>query len=162
MVDVGKAQAVDDEVEVNRTKHDPWIIHPWTEVQLQETVAAFNLLVDSIESRMPDSRPSAQQSLLSEDVLDAANVPDGFVRSFLSQAKRPRFKYIAPGLSIPDSESFPSQPLSSVNPNESAEGDEEPIKIIPILLFRSSEWIREVVWSIDVARVVIVGSDLDA
>ena len=114
---------------------DSWICHSYTVGQVEETVEEFNLLVDAIESRMPGTVPSTDESLLSEEELDAANIPDGFARSFLSQAKRPKFKQIAPGLSIPDTLSIRNQPFSSIEPFNG----ERLYEICPILLFRSSQ-----------------------
>lgn len=144
MVDVGKIQAVHSDIETDNGKYDPWINLPWSAPQLEETVNTFNLLVDNIESRMPDARqipsPTGRESLLSEADLDAAHIAPGFARFFLSKVKRPRFRYIAPGLSIPDSTSFPSQPFSSVESDPPPdEGEEGPKVIFPILLFRSLE-----------------------
>jgi hypothetical protein len=83
--------------------------------------------------------PVPRESLLTEADLDPAHVPEGFARSFVSKAKRPIFRYIAPGLSIPGSTSFSSQPFSSVEPSPRDDGDPEPAVVFPILLFRASE-----------------------
>lgn len=115
-------------------------MHPWSESQLQETVKSFGLLVDSIESRIPHPGSPTSEPLLSDETLDAANMPHGFARAFLSQAKRPSFKYIAPGLSVLDPLSFISQPFFSVVSDPPPEDDEEPKIINPILLFRSSDF----------------------
>ena len=73
--------------------------------------------------------------LVSEAASDAAKLPVGFARSFLSKAKRPQFIYIAPGLSIPEADTFMPHPFCLFRTE-----DEYTMTIEPILLFRSSEW----------------------
>lgn len=127
--------------------YDPWIIVPWSAHQLEETINTFHRLVDSIEGLRPRAEqsqsPSETGSLLSEEDLDAAHIPPGFAHSFLSKARRPRFRYIAPGLSLPDPTSFPSQPFSSIactQPlDEDEDEDEQQQNLGPILLFPTSE-----------------------
>lgn len=139
MVDAGKIQAVGPEVKLINNKYEPWIIHPWSESQLQETVKAFDLLVDSIESRMPHFESLTKEPLLSDETLDVAHLPNGFARAFLSQAERPRFKDIAPGLSVPGSLSFPSQPFFPDYLEAPPEdGEERGINVT--LLFGSSDF----------------------
>jgi hypothetical protein len=144
MVDAGKIQAVHSDVETPNTKFDPWIILPWSSSQLEETISTFNRLVDGIEHRMPNTAhlplSAARQCLLSEADLDAAHIPQGFARSFLTRAKRPIFRYIAPGLSIPEASSFTLQPFSSVE-NDPPD-DQETNVVFPILLFCSSDTFR--------------------
>lgn len=106
---------------------------------VQETVEAFNALTKSIEARMEDQGmrvTDADQPLLLDASLEAAHIPHGFARSFLSQARRPNFKFIAPGVSIPDQDSFAQQPFFSVEDEEQDEDvDENELVNKPILLF---------------------------
>lgn len=145
MIDTGKVKAVSDELYDNWA---PWTCLHWSDFQVEETANAFNLLIESIETRMRDQGlPVSTHSgpLLSESSLDEAAIPHGFARLFLAKAKRPQFRYIAPGLSVPDHESFMSQPFSYIEADDEDEDDEdedegdEDITIKPILLFRSSE-----------------------
>jgi hypothetical protein len=146
MVDAGKIQAVHADVETQNGKYDPWIILPWSSPQQEEAIDTFNCLVDGIESRMPDTvhrLPSAaRQALLSEADLDVAHIPLGFARSFLSRIKRPTFRYIAPGLSIPDAMSFASLPFSSFEGDPPDDQTQEAKVVFPILIFSSSEPFR--------------------
>ncbi|KAG9523074.1 hypothetical protein KCV07_g2804, partial [Aureobasidium melanogenum] len=141
MVDVGKVRAVDDSVEANE-KFDPWICCHWNQGMVQETVKAFNALLDSIESRMEDQGfvvTDSKPPLLPDATLEAAGIPNGFARSFFTQSRRPGFRYIAPDISIPSPGSFLQQPFSSIMHDEQDEDpDEDELIIEPILLFASS------------------------
>ncbi|RFU27595.1 hypothetical protein B7463_g8736, partial [Scytalidium lignicola] len=111
-------------------------------LQLQETIDVYNQLVDAIIAAMPEnavSQLSTERPLLDDATLDAAHVPFGFAREFLSKAKSTPFRYIAPGLSLPTAETFASQPFADVPPDPLPEEDEESQVINPILLFRSAE-----------------------
>ncbi|KAF3055548.1 hypothetical protein GL218_07223 [Daldinia childiae] len=141
MVEVGKVQAVNPDIDVPSDKFDPWISLPYSDDQLQETLTVYHSLLDVIESRIPvTSRPSSTYPLIPDDSLAAANISDGFAWEFLSKARRPLFRYIAPGLEIPTSDTFRHQPFSSV---ESVPLQEVPDRAstvqFPILLFRASD-----------------------
>lgn len=152
MIEAGKVQAVTKDIQPINEKHDPWIMVPYSQRQLNDTVKAFNRLADAIESRIfnegqqldtqkpLNSEINPDSYLLSEDELEAAGIPQGFAHSFLTKARRPNFRYIAPGLSIPTSESIKSQPFSSIKRPPGWDGAEDfPHEIYPILLFPSSE-----------------------
>jgi hypothetical protein len=134
MVRIGKMKAVSEDDNDHLHKFDPWVLVPYSEAMLEETVAAFNKLVQAIESRLPKAPEAtvADQGLVEENILDAANVPQGFARDFVGRVQRPRFRYIAPGLEIPNSSTILQQPFFSLPRDE---GDEAP----PILLFRSQD-----------------------
>lgn len=151
MVDVDKVQAVPDDVEFQ-----PWIMVPYSEEQLDSTVTAFNRLVDAIESRMPHYQPPTDsqhvlstgddrvQQLLSTEDVEAAGIPIGFAQAFLIKAKRPSFRYIAPGLSIPTPESIRTQPFRGIKeprPEWLGEDEADPTddNVPPILLFSSGD-----------------------
>ncbi|ETS74764.1 hypothetical protein PFICI_13248 [Pestalotiopsis fici W106-1] len=152
MLDVGKVQAVPDDVE-----WQPWIMVPYSQKQLDATVAAFDRLVDAIESRMPNYQgPSVAESqhvlsaseevlfqpVLSVDDVEAAGIKPGFAHSFLTKAKRPGFRYIAPGLAIPTPETLKLQPFADIKrPRDSwlPEDEEMPDEPYPLLIFSSSE-----------------------
>ncbi|KAI1384807.1 uncharacterized protein F4822DRAFT_373741 [Hypoxylon trugodes] len=144
MVEVGKVRAVGPDVEVPNEKFDPWIILPYSESQLQETLTAYHGLLDAIESRIPDvARPPSEPQLIPNTSLDTANISPGFVREFLNKAQRPWFQYIAPGLEIPTIDSFCEQPFSGVELNSISETSATPQTIqFPILLFRASDMFR--------------------
>ncbi|KAF7518591.1 hypothetical protein G7054_g13402 [Neopestalotiopsis clavispora] len=152
MIDVSKVQAVPDDVE-----WQPWIMVPYSEKQLNATVTAFDRLVDAIESRMPNYRDPSEvesqhvlstekevsfQPLLSVDDVEAAGINPGFAHSLLTKVKRPRFRYIAPGLAIPTSETIKLQPFADIkSPRESWMPDdyEMPEEPYPLLIFSSSK-----------------------
>jgi hypothetical protein len=141
MIDIGKIQAVTEDVE-DDNKKDPWINVPYSELQLQETVDVYNQLADAIVAAMPENgarQLSSERPLLDDATLDAACIPPGFAREFLSKAKSAPFRYIAPGLSLPTAETFVSQPFTEVPPDPLPEEDEESKAINPLLLFHSPE-----------------------
>ncbi|KAF2621199.1 hypothetical protein BU25DRAFT_241648 [Macroventuria anomochaeta] len=115
----------------------PWIEDPYSETILDETIDAFTCLVQAIEDRIPNEPTTADKELtvglVDEDVLRAMHLPHGFAYTFLLRARRPRFQSIAPGLSVPTSSAFATQPfwshLDDLGPHE---------RFPPILLFLSS------------------------
>lgn len=120
---------------------DPWVKVPYSETILSETVDTFNKLVQAIEARMPNNAATKENDnitgLLDNEALTAMQLAPGFIRDFLLRAHRPRFQFIAPGLSIPDSSTFAKQPFwSSLTGPAFSErvGHTRP----PILLFTSS------------------------
>ena len=108
----------------------PWILVPYSELMLENTLEAFNSLVGAIEARLPTPIPvdsdDIVHGLVDEGVLQSMNLPQGFAYKFLRRARRPRFQMIAPGLEIPDSSSFSMQPFWS-----------DSVASPPVLLFRS-------------------------
>lgn len=155
MIKVGKVQAVPQQVEPRNGKYAPWVMVPYSRQQLDNTIRSFHDLVESIESRMPPGSicprevaaaesllanvQSSQPSLVSKEVVDAACIPHGFARSFLLQARRPCFRYIAPGLSLPTMASLTSQPFGSIDLGWPEDDPHDPTSIPPIVLFPSSK-----------------------
>lgn len=140
MIDMGKIKAVTGDIK-DVHKKSPWINVPYSESILLATLERYHQLVDAIVAAMPKdsaSQPSSESSLLDDAILDAAHVPAGFARDFLSKAKAPPFHYIAPGLSVPTGENFLWQPFTNV-PLECATNWENQI-VKPLLLFRSTEF----------------------
>ncbi|KAK2875091.1 hypothetical protein FQN49_001787 [Arthroderma sp. PD_2] len=83
-----------------------WKAVPWTDFILDETLAAYEKLVDAIVARLPDHSPLHQRKpIVSEDKIPPSI--GGFTRGFLLRALRPPFRYIAPGLSIYDPDAPP-------------------------------------------------------
>ncbi|KAI7281142.1 hypothetical protein KC345_g4295 [Hortaea werneckii] len=118
---------------LRRLTHDaePWTIVPWTAQDLEEALEGWETAVETIEEKMLLENAGTTYGLLDAACLDAAKIPDGFAREFLTQARRPRFDLIAPGLRVPNFEDFIRQPFTGV----SAEEDMVP----PILLFRGDQ-----------------------
>ncbi|RMY53567.1 hypothetical protein D0865_05181 [Hortaea werneckii] len=98
---------------------------------LEETLNIWAAAVEMIEEKMQLGDAERTDGLLDAATLDAAKIPDGFAREFLTQARRPRFNFIAPGLRVPLREEFVRQPFTELTPEEDA--------IPPILLFRNDQ-----------------------
>lgn len=100
-------------------KIGPWEWRPYSEAQVTMRVGAWERLCQTIEARIsqlpnppspisPISGTDADnpEPLVASTVLDAASVPDpSFARSFLTRARRPWIRYIAPGLLLPPADS---------------------------------------------------------
>ena len=89
-----------------------WKANPWTDDILDDSLAAYQALVQAIVNRLPagtikrdyiENKPSAMSYELPPDIF-------GFPRAFLTRARKPPFKYIAPGLTVYDPSS-PTRPL---------------------------------------------------
>jgi hypothetical protein len=146
MIDQGKIVAVDDSYSGEQERTEPWIMPSYMEQDLKDTLQAFEQLVDVIHHKMPSQPQSAGQGLLKSatgDNLDILPAGQGLLKSvtggnsdilptnsfahrFLAGCSRPRFTYIAPGLSI--SQHQPFAPVS---------GQVEPNELFPLLLFSS-------------------------
>lgn len=122
----------------------PWEAATWTTKDLEECIEVWGMIVETIEQKMSLGATEADAGLLDVATLDTAQVPDGFVRKFVLQARKPRFKFIAPGLRVPTAEEFTIQPFTYVPRSDRSSPEEIP----PILLFRSDETIRtaELFW----------------
>lgn len=125
--------------------------HPWHYMQfykhmLDETLEAFNKLVEAIEARLPQGSSSngndnndnddenndhnIEYGLVDADVLQLHNIPAGFAREFLEMARTPRFANIAPGLEVITTSTMSKQPFIPDTGEEPSDQD-----IPPILLF---------------------------
>ena len=102
-------------------KIGPWEWRPYSEAQVAACVGAWDRLCGAIEARVvllspPGSTAATTttttttinatepepEPLLSPAALDAALVPEPcFARAFLTRARRPQFRCIAPGLLLP-------------------------------------------------------------
>ena len=147
MIQLGKITATQEQTDCE--KQGIWAWHSYGEAQVDNTVAAFDRLVETIESRMPpDSlRPARQGPLLSDADLDAASILEScFVRGFLTRVRVPRFEFIAPGLLVPhDREAFvSSQVFTTVDSSD--EYDDDKVTVPPVLLFRSTDLTANFDW----------------
>ncbi|KAL7621626.1 hypothetical protein AAE478_008952 [Parahypoxylon ruwenzoriense] len=137
MIEIGKITASQDDAP--NEKYGPWTWHPYGPAQVERTAAAFERLVIAIEDRMsPDQLLDIPDGpLLNDANLDAASVPqECFIRSFLTRARRPRFKAIAPGLDVPhDPQAFAENQRFTVMNARHEYGTVIP----PILIFASTE-----------------------
>ncbi|TKA76071.1 hypothetical protein B0A55_05700 [Friedmanniomyces simplex] len=122
---------------------EPWTIVPWATQDLEESLKLWGMVVVSIEQEMGLGESEQFDTVLDTATLDRARVPDGFARDFLSQARKPRFTFIAPGLRVPTQSDFATQPFLDQD-REPANEDELPA----ILLFRSEALVstRQLFW----------------
>ncbi|KFY36230.1 hypothetical protein V494_05204 [Pseudogymnoascus sp. VKM F-4513 (FW-928)] len=137
MIDTGKVVARSPSIK-GPCEAAPWEMVPYSLHDLQMALNGFDNLVFRMEclienpSLKTKDNPEDQEKLLthvkakfeaprsreefgliSEDVLDAAGLGDGFVRDFLTMVRRPKknIKYVAPGLRLPTAEDFSPRPL---------------------------------------------------
>lgn len=130
MIDEGKVLAVDEGYNGGQEPTDPWIMPSYTERDLEDTLQAFEQLVDAIHARMPSRTQNTEQGLL--DLVTGGNPeslpPNSFARHFLARCLRPAFTHIAPGLRIAQHQPFAP-----------ASGQVEANKLYPLLLFSSTD-----------------------
>lgn len=116
--------------QIGQERTEPWIMPSYTERDFDDTLQAFQSLVDAICVRMPNRIEHTETSLI--DLViggDVERLPsNSFAYRLLSQAKVPPFIHIAPGLRIANHQPFAEVPLT--------ETSAEPI---PQLLFTSTE-----------------------
>jgi hypothetical protein len=132
IIEKGKIRSVEKDYEYEGGRMDPWIISPYSDYDLQKALEEFNKLVEVISARLPTPLVGDTGHLASEAELEGSQI-DGFAREFLAKAKRPTFKYIAPGIRIQTEEEVRSQPYDIIRGHE--DEDEEDWKR-PVLLFR--------------------------
>ena len=105
LIHLGKVTASPKDVpsRFGSEKIGPWEWQPYGEAQVTSCISAWDRLCEAVEARIsPASTATQQEPLLTTAALDAASVPDDcFARAFLSRARRPGFRYIAPGLALP-------------------------------------------------------------
>ncbi|KAI1454307.1 hypothetical protein F4805DRAFT_326528 [Annulohypoxylon moriforme] len=138
LIRLGKitASPSDEEPRFVGEKIGPWEWWPYSEAQVDACVCAWDRLCDAIEARLSSPPPTSAtepEPLLAPQALDAASIPEpSFSRSFLSRARRPHFRFIAPGLLLPptDTSKFTAlQPFTNL--------PHDPNLIPPICLFPS-------------------------
>lgn len=135
MIRIGKVKIVGP-----NTEFRPWELVSYTEHQVNEAVEVFNKLVSAIEARIPPNKSTNLEigTLFDKGALDAAHIPTGFPYDFLTRARRPNFRFIAPGLMLPTLDSIADQPFFGVLetvPQNHRDWFHAP----PIQLFRSSK-----------------------
>jgi hypothetical protein len=124
-----------------RVAQDPWVEVPYSEIILNETIDIFNQLVQAIEARMPNAAAAMEKEsiigLIDDQALTDMQLAPGFAYHFLLRAHRPRFQFLAPGLSISDPSNFAKQPFWSLL-TDPAFCDHDGYTHPPIALFTSS------------------------
>ncbi|KAI1449061.1 hypothetical protein F5Y02DRAFT_248348 [Annulohypoxylon stygium] len=112
-----------------------WEWRPYGEGQVDTCVSAWDRLCNTIEARISPLQPlvcaADPEPLLTPSALATASIPKpSFAHAFLSRARRPRFRFIAPSLLLPPtdaSEFAASQPFTQL--------PRGPQAIPPVLLF---------------------------
>lgn len=137
----------------------PWELVPYSEHDLAHAVSSFNNLIVRIECLFEDpllrpldnldqfrlldacaaklNRPDLQEftGLVSREFLDSISMPDGFIRRFLLQVRRPKnIRYVAPGLRLPTPSDLASHPFRNFQIPNSMEYDDP---VLPLPLFIS-------------------------
>jgi hypothetical protein len=127
MIDQGKVLAVDGTYDAEQERTEPWIMPSYTQRDLDDTIQAYQRLVDTVHAKMPSRPQITQENLLDFMISDPLqHLPsDSFAYKFIASSPRPSFIYIAPGLRIAR-----TQPFARVS-------DLESIRLYPFLLFSS-------------------------
>lgn len=107
----------------------PWMCVSSTEVDLNETLRVWKMLVEAIRDRMGGADLDAQPvyGLANDQLL--SRMPDCFAKRFFTGALKPRFNCIAPGLRIQTTRELFEQPYAYFFGQEESE-------IPPILILR--------------------------
>ncbi|KAF1817963.1 uncharacterized protein K489DRAFT_385356 [Dissoconium aciculare CBS 342.82] len=128
MMDQGKVVAVDDSYSGQQEQFCNWIMSSYTESDLEESLDALDALVSAVEERMPIRPAQTGFEIGLIDKETSTMFPPGtFARHFLERARRPRFKFLAPGLYIATNQPFASTLVD----------DEDTLR--PVLLLQSSD-----------------------
>ncbi|KAF2672540.1 hypothetical protein BT63DRAFT_369504 [Microthyrium microscopicum] len=134
MIDKGKIVIASGLVEGEYRVESPWTLLPYSNHDLQSSLGAFQDLVDAISARLPHPTVDSTEPLANASTMAAVKL-QVFAKEFFLKAKRPSFKFIAPGIAIQSEDELRNQPYMNV-PLE----DEE--EWHPVLLFRAHETVR--------------------
>lgn len=87
-----------------------WSVVPWNDRVLEQSNGAFDALVKAIGARLPQglSHEKSQQQQVAMQETSNSSV-SRFSRAFLRRTTKPRFEYIAPGLTVYDTAALPPQ-----------------------------------------------------
>jgi hypothetical protein len=137
------------------TWYGPWVVVPYTAKDLQDTLEAWDLLVQAIEDRMPSLPPNTDvdHGLFDDSAFrDASKLTDGFATRFFKGARKPRCRFLGPGLRLPTADELASRSFTDM------EDDDMPIKPIPILL---ADFMALTPWFADQVDRISAGLYLD-
>jgi hypothetical protein len=146
MIDQGKVLAVSGDYSGEQEHTEPWIMPAYTQQDLDDTLQAFQHLVDTIYAKMPSQPQNLEGNLLDlvTGGLPHSLAPNSFAYQFFSQSPRPSLTNIAPGLRIAQ-----HQPFVQVS------AQMESNKLYPLLLFTSihsaHREVRRAPWGEDVS-----------
>jgi hypothetical protein len=113
----------------------PWLVQACTEEVLDQCLQTWELLVEEIEQKMPvppGEDAGTQYGLANEEMLGIASITEDFPKQLLLRARRPKFLFIAPGIRLPTSEEFTTQPFGGVRASETHVDVQNKM---PVLLF---------------------------
>jgi hypothetical protein len=122
---------------------DPWGWASWTTADLEDTLEAWDDLINAINDRLPEPRPEplSRVSLFEVDDLRAAEIEEGsFAWEFYHKACKPHFRFLAPGLQLASREQLlgsPFRPAWEVQKPSGKPGDRmgsPDVFTLPILL----------------------------
>lgn len=118
---------------------EPWGWAAWTKADLKDALEAWDDLIGAINDRLPEPRTESlsSASLFEVDDLRTAGIEEGsFAWEFYSNARRPYFRFLGPGLQPATRAQLLSNPFKSAfemqNPRQGLERPE--IFPLPILL----------------------------
>jgi hypothetical protein len=131
MIDQGKVVAVDEAYSGDQERTEPWIMPSYTQRDLDDTLGAFQQLVNTINDKLPSQPLDTEIGLLNLVTGgDQQRLPsNSFAHQFLVRSPVPSFTYLAPGLRIAQHQPFALPP----------EDENEPNKLSPLLLFSSTQ-----------------------
>jgi hypothetical protein len=130
MIDQGKVVAV-EAYNGEQERTEPWIMPSYTQRDLDDTLGAFQQLVNTINDKLPSQPLETEIGLLDlETGGDQRRLPsNSFAHQFLVRSPEPSFTYLAPGLRIAQHQPFAPPP----------ENEDEPNMLSPLLLFSSTQ-----------------------
>lgn len=91
----------------------PWTSVPFARQDLSDTLSSWHNLISAISSKLPEPKvqPFNGRGLFSQDTLEAAGIhKDSFAWSFFTNAWKPSFGQIGPGLRIATDNHFINNP----------------------------------------------------
>ncbi|KAF2755193.1 hypothetical protein EJ05DRAFT_503498 [Pseudovirgaria hyperparasitica] len=130
----------DHEWTVDYNRHRPWVMLPYSKGLLEMCLTSWEQLVQAIEDRIDlSTTQGAQYGIYDEATLNSAEIPPGFARDFLSQARKPKVEYLAPGMRLVSAGDFIKQPFSQDAKKFSHDRGSSGTDLWPIPLLQASE-----------------------
>lgn len=85
---------------------EPWGWAPYTRIDVENTIEAWNKLLEAINERLPDPQAgtcsSTTTGLFEVNALDEAGIrEESCAWQFFRKARRPSFQFLGPGLQLP-------------------------------------------------------------
>ncbi|OGM49595.1 hypothetical protein ABOM_001633 [Aspergillus bombycis] len=132
MIDEGKVTLMGPSLPMWPGVMKPWVLHPYTKVDVDKALSAMQKLLDTIQARQPAREATNSYNPWSDQcLLTSTDIPpETFVYDFLTglAPQRIPFRYIAPGIRLPTVSEFTSQPYLGSYPTN------DPTSL-PLLLF---------------------------